>query len=493
MLERRAFEPASALHRARNLDAADEAVEAFWRHYRRRGEPAREAVEQLTAQALAADPGLADHGTQRLFGGVVEPLCDAFSACGAETYARVFTQVIMAARSYPQCTALDAALEARSIFSERDLLAASTARIETPGGAGAGGAPAALNPVRSITVLSRLTLGADVALVLPLLARLRRQFPGAALRFTGAEGAKRLVRGIPGIEHISAPYGRTDTLQARLNAWPALCAAIAGSFADDKGLDLVIDPDSRLTQLGLLPPVPASRYYRFPSRTYGGEGTRALSELIGDWLDASFGPGEATLPVLELGADVARFKSVLRAALLKTLPKRIVSASFGVGGNERKRIGVELEADLLEWIVECGSRVLLARGTGLSELTQNARLCRRLEHRGLSVLHLPRGRRLDSLEGSDADVVTWEADLGAFLAAVGCADMYLGYDSAGQHIAAALGVPTLSLFVESAGPRHGARWMPRGPAPIRVVRSSWPPDARRMLSAARSAFMALSQ
>jgi len=48
-------------------------------------------------------------------------------------------------------------------------------------------------------------------------------------------------------------------------------------------------------------------------------------------------------------------------------------------------------------------------------------------------------------------------------------DVYVGYDSAGQHIAAALGVPTVSVFTAAAPERHAERWRPYGPAPVHVV------------------------
>jgi ADP-heptose:LPS heptosyltransferase len=98
---------------------------------------------------------------------------------------------------------------------------------------------------------------------------------------------------------------------------------------------------------------------------------------------------------------------------------------------------------------------------------------------------------LEALSGDTARVVTWEADVAAFLAAVAAADGYVGYDSAGQHIAAALGVPTLSLFIRSAGRRHAERWTPRGSAPVRVVRSRSPANPVALFDAARQGLQAL--
>ena len=96
-----------------------------------------------------------------------------------------------------------------------------------------------------------------------------------------------------------------------------------------------------------------------------------------------------------------------------------------------------------------GHRVLLARGAGADELAEARDLHAALLAQGLSVAALPAGRSSAALSG--ADVVTWEADVDAMLAAIGMADAYLGYDSAGQHVAAALGVkPPLPVQYERA-------------------------------------------
>ncbi len=471
------------------LDRGEEAVESFWRHYERTGTPLRRAVTRLTELALSPEGEQSRRATALLFGAVVEPLCDAFSPVAARIYGRVFAQVIDEARRHPACREMDRRLAARGIHGEQDLLRpAHEHKLPATNRAAIG----------RVLLLSRLTLGADVAIALPALAGLRERFPRAELCIVGTEAARVLVRGHADVRHVAAPYGRGDSLAERLNAWPALCTAVercleAGCPA------LVVDPDSRLTQLGLLPPLEGARYFHFPSRSYGGTRAAALSELLGEWLAETFGPasgadagtGATPPPALELCGEDAAFAAALRERLRGTDARRIASVSFGVGGNERKRAGAPFEAALLEWIAARGARVLLARGSGAGEVARTLRLAAELERRGLEVHHLPRGREIDAMPARPADLVTWEADVGAFMAAVACADVYVGYDSAGQHLAAALGVPTLSVFVESAGARHAERWRPRGAAPVRIVRSSQPPEPEELLVRTQAAFAAL--
>jgi ADP-heptose:LPS heptosyltransferase len=52
---------------------------------------------------------------------------------------------------------------------------------------------------------------------------------------------------------------------------------------------------------------------------------------------------------------------------------------------------------------------------------------------------------------------------------MGESDLYIGYDSAGQHIAAALGVPCIDVFAGYSSPRMLDRWRPTGRAQTRIV------------------------
>ncbi len=48
--------------------------------------------------------------------------------------------------------------------------------------------------------------------------------------------------------------------------------------------------------------------------------------------------------------------------------------------------------------------------------------------------------------------------------------LYVGYDSAGQHAAAALGVPLVTIFAGFPSERMMARWTPKGIGPIEMVK-----------------------
>lgn len=481
MLERSQAASRASLLLGTGKQTLEEAVAAFWRHHSRRRSPLRSSVARLAELALAAEGEIAAEGTRVLFERIIEPLCDGFTRRGAETYRRMFAQIIMAARRRTQCRALDEALMQSGLVSERDLL-----RVPAP----VPPRESERGQVRKVIVLSRLTLGADVSVTMPILHRAEALFPRARIAFIGGDGAGVIARSYARVDHVHVPYGRTDYLAERLNAWPVLADTVRAQCADLAPEEyLLIDSDSRLTQLGLLRPVPDERYFHFPSRSYNAHATDSLSIMAARWMGETFGMISAPDTPLRVADAEARWAEALRAACED---RPLISVNFGVGGNERKRAGLAFETELLEYLVERGNRVLLARGADRDEVGECDMLCTALTERGITVEHLPTGcTGIPAQEG--ADVVTWQANVDAFVASIRCADLYVGYDSAGQHIAAALGVPVLTLFIEAAGRRHALRWAPQGRGIVRILRSPWPPDRRELLEHAREALTQLER
>jgi hypothetical protein len=155
-----------------------------------------------------------------LFGVWVEGLADRFEPELCDVYARLFSQAV--ARAVP---GVDAAA-----------LVARYRRVRRP--------RAATGEPRVVNVLSRITLGADVAVTSVLLDAARRRFPDAEIRFVGPAKNQELFAADPRLRHIPLEY-RRGSLRDRLAVWDELRAVL--------GEGIVLDPDSRLTLLGLLP------------------------------------------------------------------------------------------------------------------------------------------------------------------------------------------------------------------------------------------------
>src|SRR5262249_32794532 len=125
-----------------------------------------------------------------------------------------------------------------------------------------------------------------------------------------------------------------------------------------------------------------------------------------------------------------------------------VAISFGVGGNDRKRISDEFEHKLVEHLL-LESTIILDKGATHTERERVDRIIISLREQGRIVVEINEQNASEVMKQNSisANVITWDGGIGVFAGLIAASDQYIGYDSAGQHIAAALKVPTLTIFV----------------------------------------------
>jgi ADP-heptose:LPS heptosyltransferase len=63
----------------------------------------------------------------------------------------------------------------------------------------------------------------------------------------------------------------------------------------------------------------------------------------------------------------------------------------------------------------------------------------------------------------------YQGDYAPFAGMITRSRLYIGYDSAGQHVAAAAGTPLVSVFRGYASERMFQRWRPTGAGRIEVI------------------------
>jgi ADP-heptose:LPS heptosyltransferase len=399
------------------------------------------ALDALLERALGADPAVASDAGRAFFSIVIERLADLFEPALCDVYTRLFTHVI--ARALPQFNASELAHRYRRIAQVR----------RYQGG-----------DVERVYVLSRITLGADIAVSSVMLDAMKRRFPDAEICFVGPAKNAELFLDDPRILPISVQYGRSALLLDRL---------IAARELEDILTDpasLVIDPDSRLTQLGLIPVCDDARYFFFESRAYGGDSFDALPRLASQWLLETFGvEGRPFLAPERLdddsesaeeedGAedsspDEPRARPISAHARDATQPPAI-TVNLGVGDNPEKRLGDEFEQRVLNRLAAFDRPILIDRGAGPEE---GARIDRHAAH-------------LITQTGKPYLVRTHEGPFASFARHILESRLYFGYDSAGQHAAAAAGVPLVSVFAGYASDRMFARWRPTGAGHIGVIK-----------------------
>jgi hypothetical protein len=335
------------------------------------------------------------------FASVVEPLADSFEPEQVARYVELFGGVL---------AACEPSLSARELAERYE-------RVRHP------------RPFRGpdpadVFVLSRVTLGADVAITSVLLDAMKRRFPKARVWFTGSRKGYELFAEDARVRHAGAGYDRVGSIRHRLAASRGLRDIVDGEDA------IVVDPDSRLTQLGLVPVCAEDRYYFFETR--GSSESGSLADLAARWAERVFG--------------VAGAQPYLAARPAPADDSADITISLGVGENPAKRVPDPFERMLLERLSATGRTALIDRGAGGEESERVVR----------AAAGLP-GIRL--FQGSFA----------AFASRIAASRLYIGYDSAGQHAAAACGVPLITIFAGHPNRRFMERWRPTGPGPVTIV------------------------
>ena len=434
-------------------------------------------TRSLAEAAFSKDRSLAREATRAIFAEVVEPWSDSFNPASVDAYVSFMSEVVYAPRS-----PIAAELGRLGYPGPRDLreryerirngLSFEDFDEEDHDG------------VRLVVILSRVTLGADIAVSSVFIRAVVRQFYSAEIEFIAPKKNVYLLADGQVVQRRVFSYGRSALLANRLRAWLRLRTSIKQSIAGlEPGEWLVIDPDSRLTQLGLLP-VTDDRYYDFfESRSIAADEPTPLGELAGTawWMDLF--NERYRMPYARL-----RSGERSRGRYLRFNSTRLVAAvSFGVGGRESKRLGDEFEDALLDLLHRLGFRILLDYGGGEDE----ARLV---------------DRRIDSFRGSRthvktmrdafqkrADLMTVRGSLGSFGGWMHDADVFVGYDSASAHLAAAHGVPVLEVFAGAPCKRFMQRWTPYGEEKACVIPADGPADGPGVLARLESELVALKE
>lgn len=472
--------------------SAEQLVAEFLREYRASGTYLRGHVARLAELASSQDDQVAESATRVLFASLVEPLADSFDPVAVTLYNRAFAQIVQICRRNPAALLLDERLNRFGLQSEEHLIArAESLRVVSDLSAH----NELARSLQRVIILSRITLGADVAITSVIIERIKRNFPLAEIVLAGGSKAAQLFGGDPKVSFKEIGYSRAGTTIARLLTWINLLECVR-ELTD--GLNpaeyLIVDPDTRLTQLGLLPITGASEkpqwvtssghhrvttmsewsgYLFFPSREYGSATSQSLAELTSAWLDQAFGETVTTYPRVrprDADLDAAQW-------LVKPMKRPIVALNFGVGENHLKRVGGDFEASVVAHLIGKGATIILDKGAGEDEIsradaviaqaTQVEREGRRV--RAVEVDEQYLMQAASSQEEPNAEILVWNGRIGVLAALIAQSDLYVGYDSAGQHIAAALGVPCIDVFAGFSSSRMLERWRPFGKAETRVV------------------------
>ncbi len=413
---------------------------------------------------FSEDTDLTGMAAQALFRIIIESLCDDFEDLQTETYNRVMAQLISFCRKLPSGQELDRCLNDFKIFDRDDLLnRIKTIRMD-------GKHLSRQRNVKKILLLSRVTIGADVAITSIIIQRLADLFPDAELVLIGGGKLDEIYGGNSRIRLQRVDYNRKGGLIGRLSSWQLVLNIIQQELAAcPLENTILIDPDSRLSQLGVLPIIPEDQYFFFDSRSdISFAGNMSMAQLTNTWINKVTGQEDFRYPRIWPHSSNLTKASEFYSELKKCGARRVIAINFGVGGNQRKKVGWRLEKELLlSLLQEPDTVIVLDKGFGDAELQNSNLLLTAVKENGFATQDAVFGTALDS--DISRGVIGMQTRIGEIAAIISKSDEYIGYDSACQHIAVALNTPCLTIFAGSNNMRFIRRWSAFGPNSCQIV------------------------
>ena len=425
----------------------------------------KQRVKELFDLATHIDESVAKSGIDATFKAIIEPLNDSFDAADRDVYYEIFSYVIQLIRELPEAVYIDETLKTFGLFTQQDLLDRVRDLI-LPGKVGS----AQRHNVKKVFVLSRVTIGADVAITSIIIERSKKLFPSARICFLANSKNYELFGGEENIKIIPMDYQRRGGLISRLESWLHALESINSETEDmGPGEYAIIDSNSRVTQLGLLPLVKKDTgYYLFEPLAHADEEMRKLGEDVNEWLNKVF---EGTIedfayPLLSVPA---RYNEAAKKFYQKLVEYKefVVTVNFGVGGNDDKRVSDEFEFEVVLHLIEQGAKVILDEGFGEDEIERSERIMELLKARGKAIMRV--NEDLSFTAGSKPDLITYKGSIGQFAALISQSQFYVGYDSMGQHVAAALEIPELVIFNGYPTEKFSWKWHPYGKGKIKII------------------------
>lgn len=390
-----------------------------------------------------------------LYKKIIEPLCDDFTTSGTETCNLVLTSMLQFISTKAEGHNLANLLKDQHCSDLKHLLARRTSLTNNP--------PiddATKKKVKKIIILSRVSVGADIAITSIMGQRLSKAFPHANILIIGPSHIPEIFYGLPQIQWGKFDYQRNGGIAERLNCGANLFALIKSECGVyDSGQVLLFDPDSRLSQLGLLPLYEVKYCYYFSSRNDTPRQNVRISQLTNSWLNYLLDEEENSPPNVSIRpSHLADIRSFWGQFLPKT--KKIV-INFGVGNDPQKRLSDPFEEQLLYTLLQQkDTLIILDSGLHPDEGKRAQVLMKKMKSRGIPTIAVS-GKHLPSqIISFQHGLVCVQVGIGTLSALIDQADVFFGYDSCCQHIATARDTNNVICFAGAPNDRFFERWRP---------------------------------
>lgn len=415
--------------------------------------PALDLISLLTIMGLGTDIDLAKKATASLYGEIIHPLCDDFSSHSLDVANMVLITMIQTFCRTPKGKETAQILQDFHLTDQTSFLCRYRKLIT----------PQALphekrRPVKKVFILSRVTLGADIAITSLIISRVQKAMPHAQIFLVGPEHLRLLFYN-NGLRYLEFSYQRYGTFLEKMGAWPRLFQLIGEESKDLTPQEILLfDTDSRLSQLGLLPLTHSSSTHYLCSRQ-DIKGDLSLSDITTNWLDHIFTDTPPSFPYFSINPEKLAPCQLFASHLRPTTFKIVVN--FGVGNDATKRLADPFEEELLATLLKTkDTLIILDSGKGEHEETMAKRLLAKMAETGYKTAEISESQLAHAEILFQHGLLRFTGKIDTMAGLISSNDLFIGYDSCGQHVATATETPAIICFAGAPNKRFLERWQP---------------------------------
>jgi len=344
--------------------------------------------------------------------------------------------------------------------------------------------------IKKIFVLSRSTMGAEIALNGIIIPKLLRIFKNAEIIFIDSTSTGKYLFKDPKIKIVDKfkdENGNVINLKWDRKGMPIKerfeCSANVSFFINHEIKNLredeyfIVDADTRLSQTGSMPLVKTENHYFIDTTQKNGEfgvhindvsKVKLLGRVCNEYLNYVFEDNEIDYPQISLSKQgKLNADSVFEEFGFNN--KFNILFRLGVGV-ERRQLSREFEIGLANKIIKQGHNLILIRSPDADEEEKNMNFINALKNSGKSVTEIiVEDNKIKVVGKKDADFYTFRGDLESLKGMIKNSSVFLGYNSNGQHIASALEVPFVTISTGHANRLFYKRWIPLAKTDYEVI------------------------
>jgi len=474
---------------------AESAAADFFLTYNNNRGYLTDAISTLLALASHENPEIAAAASEVLLKDVVQTYKDAHNPQAVRVWLALSIQVIQYYRNPNNFTAegdkqkaakLDGTLRGFGLNAPEDIAKRywATAGREAPFNM------ANKDRIKAVFVLSRGKIGGEIACNSIIMQKAASVFPDAKVILVGGKKSQvePFYTGLPVVgqewKSTKTPFDRYAYFHITLDAIEQ--AKQANGVAE--GEYIVIDSASPFFQLGLLPTMnPASEPGNYFFYDMVPDPNKTIGEEISAWMNRIFGPQPNQVGGPYTHVDIApqhRQNADIVWDRLKLGDKRVVTVAFSTDDDETKWINptnVDFEVRLVSELIRQGNVVMLstagkvdAAGNPVKtkkgnpgDVARAREIMRRVQEAGLKVTAINTSQ-MDTIgvHTETPDLIGFQGSYGDFGALMGRSAQLICNSSSPKHVAGALGVPIVEMYVRDQG---FDQWKPYSRSPVDVL------------------------